>query len=249
MSGGRAVVVFGATSAIAAATVARLAARGDRLFLVGRTPVRLEAVVAANEAAVVGSLAADLTDLDALEGIVARAIDALGGLDLALVCHGLLPDQLRTEDEITEALRTYEVNLLSAVGLLIPVARHMEQTGRGHIAVLTSVAADRGRPRNYTYGSAKAALNTYLQGVRSRLYRAGVRVTVIKPGPVHSPMTEGHPKNALFATPERVARDIERALDQKRRVAYVPWFWFWIMAIVRNLPEPVFQRFGFLSGR
>ena len=107
----------------------------------------------------------------------------------------------------------------------------------------------RGRPRNYTYGAAKGALNLYLQGLRSRLYPAGVKVTTLKLGPVDTPMTRTHRKNALFATPARAARDIVRALDRGAGEVYVPWYWRPIMAVVRNTPEPLFQRLGFLSGR
>ncbi|HEX4354527.1 MAG TPA: SDR family NAD(P)-dependent oxidoreductase, partial [Polyangiales bacterium] len=107
----------------------------------------------------------------------------------------------------------------------------------------------RGRPRNYTYAAAKSALNTYLQGVRSRLYRSGVKVHTIKLGPVDSPMTVDHPKNALFTSPERAARGVVRAIDRGAAEAFVPGFWRVIMPIVRNMPEAIFQRVGALSGR
>jgi decaprenylphospho-beta-D-erythro-pentofuranosid-2-ulose 2-reductase len=115
--------------------------------------------------------------------------------------------------------------------------------------VISSVAADRGRPRNYTYASAKAALNVYLEGMRSRLYAAGTVVQVIKLGPVDTPMTVDHPKNALFSRPDVVAQAILSGMKSGRAVLYVPWFWRPIMLLVRNLPESIFQRARSLSGR
>ena len=111
------------------------------------------------------------------------------------------------------------------------------------------VAAERGRPRNYTYAAAKSALNTYMQGVRSRLWKAGGRVCILKLGPVDTPMTADHTKDATFSLPADVARGILRAIEREQSEAYVPARWAWIMAVVRALPEAVFQRFGSLSGR
>ncbi|HEY1534399.1 MAG TPA: SDR family NAD(P)-dependent oxidoreductase, partial [Polyangiaceae bacterium] len=119
----------------------------------------------------------------------------------------------------------------------------------GCIGVITSVAGDRGRPRNYTYGAAKGALNIYLQGLRTRLYAAGVAVTTLKLGPVDTPMTRAHKKHALFGKPKSVARSIVRALDARVPEAYVPSFWGATMPIVKNTPEWLFQRLPFLSGR
>jgi decaprenylphospho-beta-D-erythro-pentofuranosid-2-ulose 2-reductase len=125
----------------------------------------------------------------------------------------------------------------------------MELARAGQLAVITSVAGDRGRPRNYTYGAAKGALNTYLQGLRTRLYPAGVSVTTLKLGPVDSPMTVDHGKHALFGQPKPVADGIVRAIDARASEAYVPSFWRAIMPIVKHTPERLFQRLAFLSGR
>jgi short-subunit dehydrogenase len=132
---------------------------------------------------------------------------------------------------------------------LIPLANYFESERRGRIGVITSVAAERGRPRNYTYGAAKGALNVYLQGLRTRLYSAGVSVTTIKLGPVDSPMTATHSKHLLFGKPEPVARDIVAAMDRNAAEAYVPSFWRALMPIVKNTPERLFQKIPFLSGR
>jgi decaprenylphospho-beta-D-erythro-pentofuranosid-2-ulose 2-reductase len=125
----------------------------------------------------------------------------------------------------------------------------MEAAKNGQIGVITSVAGDRGRPRNYTYGAAKGALNVYLQGLRTRLYASRVSVTTLKLGPVDSPMTRDHGKHALFGKPASVAKDIVHAIDHKTPEAYVPAFWGAIMPVVKNTPEQLFQRLPFLSGR
>ncbi len=245
----RRIVVFGATSAIAAPVLTRWAARGDRLHLVARDPTRLAAVAAACSGHV-STQVADFTDTDRAPALVDAARTALGGgIDLALIAHGDLGDQQRSEHDYAEAARLLAVNLLSVVALLIPLADMLERQGAGHIAVMGSVAGDRGRPRNYTYGAAKGALTLYLQGLRSRLYPVGVAVTTLKLGPVDTPMTVDHAKNPLFTTPERLAPAIVRAIDRRAGEVYLPWYWRPILAVVRNTPEPLFQRLRFLSGR
>ncbi|MDC0719250.1 SDR family NAD(P)-dependent oxidoreductase [Nannocystis bainbridge] len=243
-------IVFGATSAIAAEVCARWAARGDRLHLVGRDSDKLAAVAARCGAAEVTTAAGDFTDLARAEALAHEAVAALGGrVDVVLVAHGDLGDQQRSEHDVAEAARIVQTNFLSVVALLVPLANVLERQRSGTLAVITSVAGERGRPRNYTYGAAKGALHVYLQGLRSRLYPAGVTVTTLKLGPVDTPMTVGHPRNALFATPQRAARDIDRAIARRAVVAFVPWYWRPILFVVRHTPEPLFQRLGFLSGR
>ena len=193
--------------------------------------------------------AADFSDLDANDALVGDCIEALGGVDVVLIAHGDLGDQLASERAFAEAERIVRVNFTSVVALLVPIANHLEKAGRGTVAVITSVAGDRGRPRNYTYGAAKGALNVYLQGLRTRLFSAGVHVVTLKLGPVDTPMTEGHAKNALFGKPERVARGIVRAIDLGTPEAYVPSIWGAIMPVVKSTPERVFQKLSFLSGR
>lgn len=244
------ILLLGATSAIVAAAADRCAARGDRLFLVGRDAGKLDELARRLGPAVVGREAMDLCRTELHEPMLGRAWAALGGrVDAVLIGHGVLSDQLATEASWDEARASLEVNLLSVVALLVPIANRLEAARGGTLAVLTSVAGQRGRPRNYTYGAAKGALSVYLQGLRSRLYASGVRVSDLRPGPIVSPMTAGHERNALFSTPEAIAPAIVRALDRGTPVVWLPWYWWPILAIVRRLPEAVFQRFGFLAGR
>jgi decaprenylphospho-beta-D-erythro-pentofuranosid-2-ulose 2-reductase len=243
------VLILGATSAIAAEVAVRHAERGDRLHLVGRNPEKLAAVATRCASVAVTTAQADFAALSSANVVIDGAIAALGHVDRVLIAHGDLGDQLASERSIAEAEAILRTNLTSVVALLIPLANHMESRRGGRIGVITSVAGDRGRPRNYTYGAAKGALNIYLQGLRSRLYPSRVTVTTLKLGPVDSPMTRNHAKNALFGQPLPVARGIVTALDRGVAEAYVPAIWGAIMPLVECTPERIFQWLPFLSGR
>jgi short-subunit dehydrogenase len=243
------VLILGATSAIASEVARLYAARGARLCLVGRNPEKLARLAGELPADRVTVAVADFGNLSHAESVIAAAVEALGGLDVALIAHGDLGDQLESERSFAAAEATIVANFTSAVALLIPLANHLERARHGTLGVITSVAAERGRPRNYTYGASKAALNTYLQGLRSRLWSANVKVTTLKLGPVDTPMTRDHEKTRIFAKPDAVARDIVAALDAGTPEAFVPAFWAAIMPVVKHTPERLFQRLRFLSGR
>jgi len=245
------VVIFGATSAIAQEIARIHASRGDRLFLVARDATNLDALARSLGPRVVGFEAADFNDTRGNGDRVARAVSSLGGIDVAVIAHGWLGDQLESERSFAHAEAVITTNFTSVVSFVIPLVNHLEARGSGSLVVLSSVAGDRGRPRNYTYGAAKGALSTYLQGVRSRLYKTSpsVRIVTIRLGPVDTPMSHDHQKNVLFGEAEAVARSIVRAAERGPEDTYIPWYWNPIMATVRNLPERVFQRFAFLAGR
>jgi decaprenylphospho-beta-D-erythro-pentofuranosid-2-ulose 2-reductase len=243
------IAIFGATSAIASDVARLLASRGDRLYLVGRSPHKLAPLCDEVGDALAGSALQDFDDTSAAEACVTLAFRTLGTIDLAIIAHGLLGDQLESERNREVAESIERTNYTSVVALVIPLANEMEHRRHGTLGVLSTVAAERGRPRNYTYAAAKSALNTYLEGVRSRLYPSGVRVRVIKLGPVDTPMTESHAKNRLFATSAEAAQQIVRALFGRRFSTYVPAYWAPIMFVVRNLPERAFQKIRALSER
>jgi short-subunit dehydrogenase len=245
------VLIIGATSAIAGEIARVHAERGDRLFLLGRDAARMGALAKSLGPSVVATESGDFDDLGVNDGRVSRAIHALGDMDVAVIAHGWLGDQLESEKSIGHAAAVITTNFTSVVSFAVPIINSMEARGSGTLVVLSSVAGDRGRPRNYTYGAAKGALSLYLQGARSRLYTTAPRVRIvnIRLGPVDTPMTREHPKNALFGEPRAVARSIVRAEERGREDVYVPWYWQPIMATVRSLPERVFQRFAFLAGR
>ncbi len=242
---GSGVCIVGATSAIAQETAKLYAADGARLFLVARDPAKLDAVAKDLEvrgAAAVRTIAADLVDLSGHEGIIHRATDFLDGIDIALIAHGVLGDQREAEREFAAIQKLLRVNFESVISLLVPLANHMEERGRGTLAVISSVAGDRGRQSNYLYGTAKGALNVYLQGLRNRLAPAGVQVLTIKPGFVDTPMTAAFPKGPLFVGPDVVARGIHAAIAKGKNEVYLPFFWRGIMAAIKAIPEPLFKR-------
>jgi decaprenylphospho-beta-D-erythro-pentofuranosid-2-ulose 2-reductase len=240
------VLIVGATSAIAAEVARTFAERGATLVITGRNAERLAVIGSELRAlgAQVDAIGLDVVDLAAHAGVVDRAF-AAGNLDVALIAHGVLPDQARCQENVAETVRALEVNFTATVALLTLLANRFEAQRRGTIAVISSVAGDRGRMSNYVYGASKGGLTVFLQGLRNRLAHAGVSVVTLKPGFVDTPMTAAVRKSALFASPERAGRAIHRAIERRRSVAYIPWFWRPIMSVVRGMPEFIFKRFRF----
>ncbi len=241
----RKVLIIGATSTIAEATARLFAARGDALFLVARNAAQLDAIradLATRGAHAVESATLDVNVLGAHAAVLECAWTALGQVDAVLIAHGTLPDQLACQASPEAALREFATNATSTIALLTPIANRMQAQGHGTIAVISSVAGDRGRQSNYVYGAAKAAVSVFLSGLRQRLNRHGVNVLTIKPGFVDTPMTRDFRKGALWAQPGQVARGIVRAIDTGRSVAYLPWFWSPIMLVIKLIPEFVFRR-------
>ncbi|MCL6690563.1 SDR family oxidoreductase [Pseudomonas sp. R3.Fl] len=240
------ILIVGANSAIATACARTWAAESARFFLVARNAEKLEQVSAdlgARGAAEVKTYELDLNHLTDHETMLAKAFDSLGRVDICLIAHGTLPDQAACERDLDLALYELSSNGLSVIALLTRLANRMEEQRTGTIAVISSVAGDRGRPSNYLYGTAKAAVSTFCEGLRARLYKVGVQVLTIKPGFVDTPMTQGLslPK-ALLATPGQVARDITQAIDKRCNSIYTPWFWSPIMLLIRNIPTFIFKK-------
>jgi decaprenylphospho-beta-D-erythro-pentofuranosid-2-ulose 2-reductase len=240
------ILIIGATSAIAEATARLFATRGDALFLVARNAEHLRVVAA--DLNVRGAMRAatatlDVADFAAHQAVLDQAERELGGIDIVLIAHGTLSDQVRCQTSVDALRREFDVNAVSTLALLTTLANRLETQRRGTLAVISSVAGDRGRQSNYVYGSAKAALSAFLGGLRQRLAKANVNVLTIKPGFVDSPMTAGIAnKGALWAQPDTVAAGIVKAIDRERSIVYLPWFWRWIMLVIRHIPEPVFKK-------
>lgn len=239
------VLIVGATSAIAEATARLYAARGSRLYLLARNADRLKDIaqdLQIRGANGVGYATLDVNDIEAHEAALAAAWHELNDVDVVLLAHGTLPDQTACESSVATALQEFATNAGSTIALLTPIANRMQAAAHGTIAVISSVAGDRGRASNYLYGAAKAAVSTFLSGLRQRLGKQGVNVLTIKPGFVDTPMTREFKKGALWAKPDSIAHGIVRAIDKRRAVAYLPWFWTVIMLIIRHIPETVFKR-------
>ncbi len=242
----RNILIIGATSAIAEATARRFAAAGARFYLVGRHADRLAAIARDLEIRSGQPVAFERLDLDLLDphpALLERAEQALGGIDIALIAHGVLPDQNTCQQSVAATLAAIQTNALSVISLATLLANRFEQRGRGVLIAIGSVAGDRGRQSNYVYGAAKGMVALFLQGLRNRLSGKGIQVITIKPGFVDTPMTAAFDqKGLLWAKPDAIAAGIVTAVERGRDEVYLPWFWRWIMLIILHIPEWLFKR-------
>ena len=239
------ILVLGATSGIAEATCRVWAGQGASLFLVARNAAKLAAVAAdlrARGAKYVDTAVADLDDTAKHPELLAHAINSLTGLDIAYLTHGILGDQAHAEQDFLHAEQILHTNFTAPVSLLTWLANFCVQRRSGTLAVISSVAGDRGRKSNYVYGSSKAGLSAFLGGLRNRVDREGVTVVTIKPGPVKTAMTAGMPGSEKFADVNVVAKTIVAAIDKKAANVYVPVKWALIMFVLRHIPEAVFKK-------
>lgn len=239
-----AIAVLGATSAIARAIANRYAKEGHLLIIAARDADEAGYVAAdlrIRHGVEATALAWDAGDYDSHAAFVEDCVNALGeNLGGVVLCSGCMDEQERAQSDVQSARRTFDVNLTGSVSTLNLFANLFEERGAGFIAAIGSVAGDRGRQSNYIYGASKAGLSAYLEGLRNRLYHSGVHVVTIKPGFVDTKMTWG--KVPFAASPEDAAAAIVRAIEKKKNVVYVPWFWRYIMLIIRWLPERLFKR-------
>lgn len=241
-------LILGATSGIATALAHRLARDGRSLLLAGRDMNELQRMAAdlhlryQIQAEPIAFSALDFQNhADFFEECIDRASGRLEGV---LLCYGDMLPQASTQSSFESARQVIDVNFTSAVSILSVAANYLEQRRSGFIGIISSVAGDRGRQSNYTYGAAKAGLTAFAQGLRNRLFKSGVHVLTIKPGFVATRMTAGllNPKSPLVAAPEKVANDIVRAIARRKPVVYTPWFWWCIMTLICAIPERIFQR-------
>ncbi len=240
------ILIVGATSAMARAYARIWADKKAAFFLVARDPVKLQQTaddLLAHGASAVHTAILDVTDIASHKTVVDDCFNKLSAVEVALIAHGTLPDQTACQTSVDTALTEFANNGTSTIALLTELGNRFEQQHFGTIAVITSVAGDRGRPSNYLYGSAKAAVSTFCEGLRARLYKSGVHLVDIRPGFVDTPMTQGlNLPKTLLATPETIATYIDRAISNKKNVIYAPWFWFWILLIIKCLPMFIFKK-------
>ncbi|EJW12545.1 oxidoreductase [Rhodovulum sp. PH10] len=239
------ILVLGAVSAIAQAYARQRAPSGARFLLVGRDAARLAPIASdlvARGAAGADTAVADLAETDAIETRLAEWRQNFGAPDEVLIAYGALGDQAESEKNLDIARKAIEVGFTSVAMWVLALLKARAPDAPLTLAVIGSVAGDRGRASNFVYGAAKGGLDRFLEGVTHANAGTPVHVVTVKPGFVDTPMTDGLPKGPLFASPDRVAADIVSAIEKRRRVVYTPWFWFVIMTIIRHLPWFVFRR-------
>lgn len=238
------VLILGATSAIARATAAAFAGSGYALYLASRDEDELQRIAADLRLRYGVEVRHGVFDAEATathEVFFQSVVTAMPNLRGVVLAFGYLGDQMAARDfKLGE--KVIAANFTGAASILSHCANYFEPLKRGFIVGISSVAGDRGRQSNYVYGAAKGALSLYLQGLRNRLYASGVRVITVKPGFVDTAMTYGLPGLFLVASPQDIGARIVRALDKSADVVYLPWFWRYIMLIIRHIPEPVFKR-------
>ena len=241
------ILILGATSAIAQAYARRRAAGGASFILAGRHAERLATVAAdltACGAAGADSFVVDLAAIDQIESNFATLRARFGVADEVVIAYGVLGEQARGERDLSHARAVIESNFTSAALWILTLLKERPDAALLTLVGIGSVAGDRGRASNFIYGSAKAAFDRFLQGLQQKHAGSSVRIVRVKPGFVDTPMTAAieNKGGPLWATPDRVAADIERAVLKGRRVIYTPWFWWVIMMIIRHLPWFIFRR-------
>lgn len=241
-------LVLGATSTIAQATMRHFAPKSARFYLVGRQESTLNIVaqdLLARGAAEVEIYVCQLADSTCHASMLERAWKHWGGFDCTLLAFGSLPDQQICQQDWQAASEALEINFVAPTSLLHYLAHYYQRRGSGTIAIISSVAGDRGRQSNSYYGAAKAGLNAFASGLRGQLASSGIRVLTIKPGMVDTRMTAHLPKNLLFASAQSVGKDLAKALRRNSDVIYLPSFWRLIMLVIKCLPEGIFKRLKF----
>ena len=240
------ILILGATSAIAQAYARRRAAHGSDFLLAGRREDRLTAVAAdlrACGAASADTLVLDLATMDSTEMQMRDIRTRFGEPDEVVIAYGVLGEQASAERDVAQARALIDSNFTSAVLWILALLKDSPEAHKLVIVGIGSVAGDRGRASNFIYGSAKAGFDHFLEGLAHKYGGSPVRIVRVKPGFVDTPMTAGIEKGGpLWAKPDQVAADIQRAVEKGRRIVYTPWFWWPIMMIIRHLPWFVFRR-------
>jgi short-subunit dehydrogenase len=239
-------LILGATSAIAQAYARRRAAQGASFILAGRREDRLTANAADLVACGAKSaevFAADLAAIEKVDDNLRAMAARFGAPDEVLLAYGIMGEQAAAEQDLAQARALIDCNYTSAALWVLGLIRDKPAASRLTIVGIGSVAGDRGRAKNYIYGSTKAAFDRFLEGLTHKHDGSDIRIIRVRPGFVDTPMTAGMQKGGpLWATPDQVATDIERAVAKGKRVVYTPWFWWVIMMIIRHLPWFVFRR-------
>ena len=242
------ILIIGATSAIAQECAKIWAERGDKLFLVARNEEKLkniaEKLMNINKISI-KIFCLDFNHLSEHVGMLDVAEKELENIDLVLIAHGTLLDQKECEINVDLAITEIKNNALSTISLLTHLANRFEHKKKGTIAIISSVAGERGRASNYVYGSSKALVTTFASGLRQRLNKFNVKVLTIKLGLVDTPMTSKFKKGLLWSKPQSVARKIIKSIDSGKDEIFLPKFWYLIFFIIKSIPNSIFKKLNF----
>lgn len=239
------IVIIGATSAIAEHCARLWVKEPVNLVLLGRQQHKLDGLAqdlsVRSPQSLIATRVAEFSDAEVIASQIAEI--CVQPVDVALIAHGSLPDQLDCQNDLALCRETLEINGVSPVLFAEAFARHMAQKNAGTLIVMGSVAGDRGRKSNYVYGAAKGMVTRYVQGLQHRFSQTGVRIILIKPGPTDTPMT-AHFKaaGAKLASVEAVAQQIVTGIQQGKSTIYAPKKWALIMMVVRHMPSLIFNR-------
>ena len=244
------VAFLGATKGMGRELARLMAARGDRLVLLGRDLEQLERSasdlqVRSGRPEPVATAACDLADPSSFAPALAAAEQALGKLDCVVVTAGLFATQDALEADAERALALVTVDFANTVGFCEQARTRLLAGGGGKLCVFSSVAGDRGRKPVVIYGAAKAGLSAYLEGLDHKFRAQGLQTICVKPGFVKTGMTANLKPPPFAGEPEAVAARVLRAIDRGTPVVYAPWIWRWIMLVIRSLPRFVMRRIGF----
>jgi short-subunit dehydrogenase len=237
---GRNILILGATSDIGISLAEEFTRRGDTLTLAARDLTALQEALQRKNIMGAETVHFDARDFDKHETWFA-SLPQLPDITIGL--FGYLGDQKKAENDWSESKLIIESNYTGAVSIFNVIAAKYKSKGAGMIVGFSSVAGERGRQSNFIYGSAKAGITAYLSGLRNSLYPASVHVMTVKPGFMYTKMTKGLKlPPSLTAKPAAVARKVARAIDSRKNVIYVASIWYWIMIVIRSIPEFIFKR-------
>ena len=239
------ILILGATSAIAESCAKIWARKGASLFLVGRNEEKLNKInsdLKLSGSKEIFSYLMNLNTIEEHKKMLDEAQNKLGDLNIILIAYGNLPNQENCEEDVSTTLDEIKTNAISTIALLTEISKILSKKKSGTIAVITSVAGDRGRASNYVYGSAKAMVSTFLSGLRQRLDKSNISVVDIKPGFIDTPMTKNYKKNFLWSSPEKISPKIVKAIDNGESEIYVPSFWKIIMLVIKYIPGFIYKK-------
>ena len=239
-------IVLGATSAMAEAYTRLVCKKDIELILISRDTERMDALKGDYESRGSKVIACLELALDAPHNVltfIESNKEVLQGADMLLTAAGTLPEQGLTEHDTSYLLQQFNINGLSIIAFINEFLKQKLNNEQCTIAAISSVAGDRGRQSNFLYGSAKSALSIFLEGLMHKYHGSNITIIDVKPGFVDTPMTQEFNKGVLWAKPEKIAQIIDNKVQKnKSGVVYAPWFWYWIMFIIRSVPRFVFHK-------